>query len=235
MIASGLWWTGCMTMARSACSRPRLERHCGKRFRNGSQDALGGKSMLRRILIGLAATAAFALPAAAQDHYVIGLTGAMTGPAAGTLGPAVEGVRLYVERLNAAGGINGKNIELILQDDAAEPSKAAANVKKLLTQDNVILLINASLSSTYAPTVAEAKRAGVPLLFASGVCPKDVYPPADPLQFCTTAYASNYDSRATLAFIKETAKEPVKIGFSAMAIPLSRGEIDSAEEQSKGL
>ena len=105
--------------------------------------------------------------------------------------------------VNAAGGIDGKKINLILQDDSAEPGKATANAKKLITQDNVLLMLNASLSSTYAPVVAEAKRAGVPVLFASSVCPKDVYPPADPLLFCTTAFASNYDSRATLAFIKD--------------------------------
>ena len=70
-------------------------------------------------------------------------------------------------------------------------------------------------------------------MFMGAVCPKEVYPPADALQFCTTAYAGGYDSRATLAFIKETAKEPVRIGFAAMAIPLSRGEIDYAEEQAK--
>ena len=116
-------------------------------------------------------------------------------------------------RVNAAGGINGKKINLILQDDSAEPGKAAANAKKLITQDNVVLMLNASLSSTYAPIVAEAKRAGVPVLFASSVCPKEVYPPADALQFCTTAFASTYDSRAALAFVKETAKEPVKIGL----------------------
>src|SRR5262249_38840598 len=109
--------------------------------------------------------------------------------------------------------------------------KAAANAKQLITQDNVILMLNASLSSTYAPVAAEAKQANVPLLFASSVCPQSVYPPADPLQFCTTAFAANYDSRATLAFIKETAKQPVKIGFSAMAIPLSRAEMDFAEQQ----
>jgi len=85
--------------------------------------------MLRRVMIGLAAVAAFALPAAAQDHYVIGLTGAMTGPAAGSLAPAVEGVRIYVDRLNAAGGINGKKVELILQDDAAEPSKKLPSIR----------------------------------------------------------------------------------------------------------
>jgi hypothetical protein len=49
-------------------------------------------------------------------------------------------------------------------------------------------------------------RFGVPLLFASSVCPKEVYPPANDGQFCTTAFAATYDSRAALAFIKETAK-----------------------------
>src|SRR5215470_7261334 len=190
--------------------------------------------MLRNVAAA-AVAALIAWPAAAQDAYVIGLTGALTGPPASTYAPAVEALRVYIERINAAGGINGKQVNLILQDDSAEPGKATANAKKLIGQDNVILIMNASLSSTYAPVVAEAKRAGVPILFASSVCPKDVYPPAEPLEFCSTAFAANYDSRATLAFIKETAKEPVKIGFAAMAIPLSRGELDFAEQQAPGL
>jgi branched-chain amino acid transport system substrate-binding protein len=191
--------------------------------------------MFTRIALAALGAAAIAGPALAQDAYVIGVTGALTGPVASTQAPAMEAMRVYFERVNAAGGVNGKPVRIILQDDAAEPSKAAANAKRLITQDNVVLLINASLSSTYAPTVAEAKRAGVPLLFASGVCPKEVYPPADAQQFCTTAYASNYDSRAALAFVKDTAKEPVRIGFAAMAIPLSRGEMDFAESQAPAL
>jgi len=190
--------------------------------------------MLVRMLTGAVLSAVATLPALAQDAYVIGLTGALTGPPSSTYAPAVEALRLYIDRVNAAGGVNGRQIRLVIQDDSAEPSKAAANVKKLITQDNAVLLINATLSTTYAPVVAEAKRAGVPLLFASGVCPKDVYPPADPLQFCTTAYAANYDSRATLAFVKETAKEPVRLGLVAMAIPLSRAEMDYAEQQAPG-
>jgi branched-chain amino acid transport system substrate-binding protein len=190
--------------------------------------------MFRSFVAAIVATAV-ALPAIAQDAFIVGLTGALTGPGASTTGPAIEGLRLYVDRINAAGGIKGKKVNLILLDDQAEPSKAAANAKRLLTQENVVLMINSSLSSTFAPTVAEAKRAQVPLLFMGAVCPKEVYPPADPLQFCTTAYAGGYDSRATLAFIKETAKEPVRIGFAAMAIPLSRGEIDYAEGHAKTL
>jgi branched-chain amino acid transport system substrate-binding protein len=187
--------------------------------------------MVFRFLIGALVSAAAALPAAGQDAYVVGLTAALTGPPSSTYAPAVEALRLYIDRVNESGGVNGKQIKLIIQDDSAEPSKAAANVKKLITQDNVVLLVNATLSTTYAPVIAEAKRAGVPLLFAGGVCPKEVYPPADPLLFCTTAFAATYDSRAALDFIKETAKDPVRLALVAMAIPLSRAEIDYAEQQ----
>jgi branched-chain amino acid transport system substrate-binding protein len=189
--------------------------------------------MLRPALIAVIAAAAIAFPAGAQDAYVIGVTGALTGPAASTTAPPVEALRVYVDRLNAGGGVNGRQIRLILQDDQGEPSKAAANAKKLLTQDNVQLLILSSLSSTFAPVLAEVKRAQVPLLYMGAVCPKDTFPKADPLQFCTTAYTLGYDVRASLDFIKQTAKEPVRIGFSAMAIPLSRGEIDYAEQEAQ--
>jgi branched-chain amino acid transport system substrate-binding protein len=183
-----------------------------------------------RMTIALAAAGLAGLmgTAGAQDAYVIGVTSALTGPPASTYAPAMDALRIYIDGVNARGGINGKKINLVIQDDSAEPSKAVANVKKLVSQDNAILLVNASLSSTYAPVIAESRNAKIPLLFASGVCPKEVYPPAAELQFCTTAYAANFDSRAALAFVKETAKEPVKIGFSAMAIPLSRGEMEFA-------
>src|SRR5438309_126248 len=86
---------------------------CGRRFRERAE---GGKAMIGRAFIG-AAMAALALPAIAQDAYVVGVTGAMTGPAAGTNAPSVDGLRLYADKLNAAGGINGKQIRLVLQDD----------------------------------------------------------------------------------------------------------------------
>lgn len=186
--------------------------------------------------VGFTAAAAIALAshaAVAQDAYMVGLTGALTGPPASTYAPAVEALNIYIDRVNAAGGVNGKPIRLVVLDDGAQPSKAATNAKQLLAQSNVVLMLNASLSSTYAPVIAETGRAGVPLLFASAVCPKEAFPPADPLQFCTTGFGANYDSRAALGFIKATATAPVRLGFAAMAIPLSRGEIDFAEQQSK--
>jgi len=186
---------------------------------------------MKKTVLGIVLAAA--LPAAAQDAYVVGVSAAMTGPGAGIYAPVVDAMKAYLDHVNARGGVNGKQVRLIVQDDGAEPSRAAANAKRLLAQDKVVLLINTSLSSTYAPMVAEARRAEVPLYFGGSVCPKDTYPPADPLQFCSSAFGANLDSQGALAFVKAQAKEPVRIGFAAMAIPIARAEIDYAEGLSK--
>jgi len=188
------------------------------------------KSLCAVLLAALPAAAAWA-----EDRYVIGVSAAMTGPAAGTYAPTVEAMKAYLEHVNAKGGIHGRQVQVIVQDDGAEPSKAAANAKKLLAQDKVLILVNASLSSTYAPIVAEVKRAGVPLYYGGSVCPKDTFPPADPLQFCSTAFGATLDSQAALGFVQSQAKEPVRIGFAAMAIPIARAEIDYAEGLAKTL
>ena len=89
---------------------------------------------MRSLIVAAAALTAGAFnPALAQDAYVVGITAALTGPPASTYAPAVDALRIYFDRVNAAGGINGKKVNLIIQDDSAEPSKAAANAKKLLT------------------------------------------------------------------------------------------------------
>jgi ABC-type branched-subunit amino acid transport system substrate-binding protein len=83
--------------------------------------------------------------------------------------------------------------------------------------------------------IAEAKRADVPLMFVGAVCPKEVYPPAESGQFCTSAFASNLDSSAALSFIKNTATDRVRIGLAGMTIPISRAEVDFAEGQASTL
>ena len=193
------------------------------------------KQTLSRAAVVAAAALFVALPGAAQDAYVVGVSAGMTGPSAGNYAPIAEAMQAYLEHLNARGGINGKPVRLIVQDDQTEPSRAAANAKKLIAQDKVLVLLNTSLSSTYAPMVAESKRAGVPLFYAGGVCPEATFPPADPLQFCSTAYSANLDSEAAMAFIRSTAKQPVRIGFAAMAIPVARTGIAHAEKVAKSL
>ncbi|WP_137390989.1 ABC transporter substrate-binding protein [Rhodoligotrophos defluvii] len=170
-------------------------------------------------------------PALADEAYKVGVSAALTGPASGNYAAAMEGLSLYINRLNGDGGLNGRKIDLILLDDQGEPSKAAANTKRLINQDQVVLLVNASLSSTFAPMIADSVRAGVPLLFASSVCPEEVFPPAEPTLFCTTGYAATYDSLASIDFIEsQSGEEKVTLGLVAATIPISRAGIDFAEK-----
>ena len=174
--------------------------------------------------------------AKADDAYTIGVTAAMTGPAAATQAPVMEMLRIYVDRLNAKGGINGHRINLLIEDDQAEPSKAAANATKLIRQDNVMLLIESSLSSTYGPVIAEARRAKVPLWFAGAVCPKETHPPKpDPMLFCSTGFDFGYDIPVAVEAIKDAAKEPVKIAMIGMPIPISRIGVENAQKQGEKL
>lgn len=190
--------------------------------------------MRKKYTLAVAALSALASPMVmAEDAYVVGLSGALTGPQAGTYAPVMESFKLYVDQLNKRGGVNGKPVRLVVQDNQGEPSKAAADAKKLVGQDSAILIVNASVSSTYAPMAAEAKRGGVPLLYTV-VCPAAVFPPKpDELQFCSAAGSANYDSQYAVQFIKEQSRDPVRLGLAAMAIPVSRGGIDHAEEVAK--
>ncbi len=191
--------------------------------------------MLKHALASVAVLAATASITHAQDAYVVGVSGAMTGPAASNYAPVVDALKAYLDNLNSKGGVNGKPIRLVIQDIQGEPSKAAADAKKLVAQDKVLMLINTSLSSTYAPMVGESKRAKVPLYYAGAVCPAETMPPADLLQFCSTAFSANLDSQAAVGFIKNAAKEPVRIGFATMAIPVARAGIEHAETVAKSL
>lgn len=166
----------------------------------------------------------------AQEALVVGLSGTLTGPNADTYAPGVESLKLYIDQLNRRGGINGKPVRLVVSDNQGEPSRAAADAKKFVTQDNAILLVNVSLSSTYGPMVAESRRARVPLLFAGAACPAEVLPPnADELLFCSIAAGMKYDVETMLRFIKEQSSQPARLGLAAMAIPVSRSGIDYAE------
>jgi len=167
----------------------------------------------------------------AADPYVVGFSAALTGPGSGTYAPVKDAFDVYFNEVNSKGGINGHPVKIIFEDNAAQPSKAASDAKKFATQDKVILMMNASLSSTFAPMVQVAEKSNIPILFAAAVCPAEVYPPKpDRNEFCSTAFAAKYDSRFAIKFIKEEAKGPVKLSLVAMNIPVSRGEIDFAAE-----
>jgi ABC-type branched-subunit amino acid transport system substrate-binding protein len=191
--------------------------------------------MRRRVLItslGLLTLAGAPAPAQAPEPYRIGMTAAITGRFSAGYAPTYEAYRAYFKRINDAGGINGHPVEITYEDDRGEPQRAAAAAKKF--GESSMLMINASISATYKPVQAEAEATKTPLLFGGGVCPREAFPPAHPLIFCTTSYGSKWDSRMALNFIKEqSGGKKVKVGFAAQDIPLSRTELEFAEQLAK--
>ena len=82
----------------------------------------------------LCAAAAPAQDGVGKTAVTLGQSVALTGPSAALGLPFAQGARLYFDRLNNAGGVNGRKIELLSIDDAGNPEQAAANTKKLLSQ-----------------------------------------------------------------------------------------------------
>jgi branched-chain amino acid transport system substrate-binding protein len=84
-------------------------------------------------------TAAHADPGVTPTTIVIGESAAFSGPAQALGNDMRAGALAYFQAVNAAGGVNGRKIELRSLDDGYEPDRAAANTKKLI-EDGVFLL-----------------------------------------------------------------------------------------------
>jgi branched-chain amino acid transport system substrate-binding protein len=97
--------------------------------RNGS----AARTMMVAFL-ALAALAAQAQEGITKTSIVLGQSVALTGPGSLLAGPFHEGAKLYFDRLNASGGVNGRKIELVTLDDRGNAKVTAENTKKLLDQ-----------------------------------------------------------------------------------------------------
>ena len=184
------------------------------------------------VLAGIVAPL-LALPGAARaaEGYRIGMSVAITGRAADTYAPTYEAYKAYFKQVNDAGGLNGHPVEILYEDDRGEPSRAAAHAKKFVGTDKVILVVNASISATYKPLTVEAEASKTPVLFGGGVCPREAYPPAAPLIFCSTSFGAKFDSQFAVNFMKQqSGGKKVKVGFAAQDIPISRLELEYAEQ-----
>jgi branched-chain amino acid transport system substrate-binding protein len=93
------------------------------------------------LAIGMAYGAGKYGPGASDTEIKIGHTNPYSGPASsyGTIGRAIEG---YFKKINAEGGINGRKITFITYDDGYSPPKTVEQVRRLVEQDQVLLLFN---------------------------------------------------------------------------------------------
>src|SRR5882672_2846214 len=103
-----------------------------------------------------------ALPAAAQDTLKIGAPQPMTGPDAPFGDKFKKAYGMAVEEINAKGGVNGKKIEVIIDDHQAKNAMAATVAEKLITQGKVLVLTGGRASGQAVEIASVAQRLKTP-------------------------------------------------------------------------
>ena len=109
--------------------------------------------------------------ASAEDTIKIGFHAPLTGFAASDGKSATEGAKLAVRQINDAGGVLGKNVELVVYDDQAKPAQAIPIANKLIGQDNVVVGVSGSYSGPTRSAAGIFQEAEIPYISAYGIHP----------------------------------------------------------------
>jgi branched-chain amino acid transport system substrate-binding protein len=116
------------------------------------------------IVAAASATAGFSIAQAQSDSKIIlGQSAALTGPAAQLGIQFNAGAKVFFDLLNAKGGINRKQIEIVAMDDGYEPERCAENTRKLLA-DDVFALFGYIGTPTSLAALPLAIKANVPFI-----------------------------------------------------------------------
>jgi len=120
---------------------------------------------------------------ATNEPIKIGAIVSLTGTYAGLGQPEKNVIELEVDRINKAGGVNGRPIEVVLEDDATDEAKAVAAASKLIEQENVVAIIGATGTGQTMAVRGDVQRAAIPQVSMAGSTV--ITNPVDPLVFAT--------------------------------------------------
>lgn len=125
----------------------------------------------RRALIALAASAIAVVPALAQapEPIRIGAILSTTGPGAGAGIPQRNGLQLAVKLVNEKGGINGRPVQLTIEDDGSSPDVAVTKANNLIFTQKVQAIIGPTLTASTLAVGGVADPAKVPVMAFTGL------------------------------------------------------------------
>jgi branched-chain amino acid transport system substrate-binding protein len=129
-----------------------------------------GRTPTRRLAIAAMALASFfcGTAAMAQEPVRIGTFLSVTGPASFLGDPELKTLEMYVEKMNAEGGVLGRKVQLVSYDDSGDAEKARTFAKRLIEQDKVDIIVGGSTTGTTMAAVPLAEQAGTPFISLAG-------------------------------------------------------------------
>lgn len=113
-----------------------------------------------------------AQPARAQETVKVGIILPLTGGEAAFGEMERSSFELALAKINEAGGINGKKLELLFEDDTGKPDVARSAAEKLITKDKVVMLGGGYGSSETFAVAGVAQQSGIPFLVNTGSADK---------------------------------------------------------------
>ncbi|MGV1759766.1 ABC transporter substrate-binding protein [Rhizobium sp. A22-96] len=137
------------------------------------------------ITTALAGTLVFALSFAAPAlaDIKIGATISETGPASFLGDPEAKTLKMLVEQINAAGGVNGEKINLVIYDDGGDPNKARTFATRLVEDDEAVAVIGGTTTGTSMAIIPVIEDAKVPFISLAGAI--EIVDPVRPFTFKT--------------------------------------------------
>ena len=162
---------------------------------------------MRKLLVAVSLVAIACQPgrepqtAQTQAEIPIGVYAALTRPEASFGNATVAGEKLAADEINAAGGVLGRKIKLIVEDDQGKAEEAASVVTKLITGNDVIALLgeNSSNQSLAAAPIAQSSK--VPMVSVSSTNPAVTQKGDYIFRVCFT---DPYQGKALAAFVRHT-------------------------------
>ncbi len=136
------------------------------------------KQIVRRkvVIIGGALLMAGAHTGWAQapqgEPIKIGAVLSLTGPGAGLGQPERSGILLAEKAINARGGVKGRPIKIIIEDDGSKPDNAKSKAEQLIFQEKVVAMIGPSLTASTGAIAAITNAEGIAQLAFTGLGPK---------------------------------------------------------------
>lgn len=194
--------------------------------------------------ISLAAAAAMAVTLAGSgsvaladqgiydDKLVLGTHQPLSGPVALWGIPVTNGMRMAMEEVNAKGGVNGRMIELIVEDTAYQQNKAAQAGDKLLQRDKVFALVGPLGTPGNMVTMPKALAMGVMNIFPVTAA-NEMYEPYHKLKFSLFTPYSDQMQAAVKYFVENNGVK--KIGVIYQDDDFGKNVLFGCEEQAKAL
>jgi branched-chain amino acid transport system substrate-binding protein len=139
----------------------------------------------------------------AQGTIKIGEFASLTGKEATYGQTAHKGTLLAVEEINAAGGVLGRKLELITEDDQSKPGESATVVKKLISRDKVVAVLGEITSGRTLEAAPICQNARIPLISPGATAPEVTAKGSYIFRVC---FIDDFQGSVMAKFARETLK-----------------------------